>query len=225
MMLRLWLKQQVISRHLISRHFISLFILTVTLLSGCFGVNPITPTKLYVLNPVEYKAPLVTGMESLSFLSVEITSLRLPQYLEKPQIITRSHQNQLRMAEYHQWGGNLRKDMTRVLAQNISRLLATPDVAMAPFRPSPAPDIRVDVEVMQFEADDTGQVKFSAQWRLSRGKDGKTLTTRITEINRQIPGGGSDFDTIVLTMGNLLGDFSHIMALEILDQTMGTPGQ
>ena len=87
------------------------------------------------------------------------------------------------------------------------------------------PDIRVDVEVMQFEADAKDQVIFSAQWRLARGKDGKTLTTRITEITRQMPGGSLDFDTIVLTMDNLLGDFSHIMALEILDQTMGTPGQ
>lgn len=224
-MLRLCLKQHFISRHLISWPLISLLILTTTLLPGCFGINPITPTKLYVLNPVEYKAPLVNGMEKRSLLSVEITSLGLPQYLEKPQIITRSHQNQLSMAEYHQWGGNLRKNMTRVLAQNISRLLATPDVTIPPFRPSPPPDIRVDVEVMQFEADGNGQVKFSAQWRLDRGKDGKTLTTRMTEIKRQMPGGSSDFDTIVLTMDNLLGDFSHIMAREILDQTMGPPGQ
>jgi uncharacterized protein len=215
MMLRLCLKQ----------YFISLFILTTTLLSGCFGVNPVTPTRLYILNPVEYEIPLVNGMESLPLLSVEIASLRLPQYLEKPQIITRSHQNQLTMAEYHQWGGNLRKNMTRVLAQNISRLLATPNVTIPPFRASPPPDIRVDVEVMQFEADDKGQVKFSAQWRLSRGKNGKPLTTRITEIKSQVPGGGSDFDPIVLAMGKLLGDFSHIMAREILDQTMETPGQ
>ena len=220
-MLRLCLKQ----------HF--MIILTTTLLSGCFGINPITPTKLYVLNPVEYKAPLVNGMENPSLLSVEIASLRLPRYLEKPQIITKTHQNQLTMEEYHQWGGSLRKNMTRVLAQNISKLLATPNVTSPPFRPSPPPDIRVDVEVMQFEADDKGQVKFSAQWRLSRGKNGKTLTTRITDIKREIkrkiekqePGEGSDFDAIVLTMGNLLGDFSHIMAREIREQTMETPGQ
>ena len=222
-MLRLCLKL------FISRSFITLFILTTILLSGCFGINPITPTKLYVLNPVEYKAPLVNGMEKRPLLSVEIASFRLPQYLEKPQIITRSHQNQLTMAEYHQWGGNLRKNMTRVLAQNISRLLATPNVTIPPFRPSPPPDIRVNVEVMQFEADDKGQVKFSAQWRLARGKGGKTLTTRMTEIKReikkQVPGEGSDFDAIVLAMGNLLGDFSHIMAREIQDQTMGPPGQ
>ena len=222
-MLRLCLKL------FISRSFITLFILTTTLLSGCFGINPITPTKLYVLNPVEYKAPLVNGMEKRPLLSVEIASFRLPRYLEKPQIITKSRQNQLTMEEYHQWGGSLRKNMTRVLAQNISKLLATPNVTSPPFRPSPPPDIRVDVEVMQFEANDKGEVKLSAQWRLSRGKTGKTLTTRMTEIKReikkQVPGEGSDSDAIVLAMGNLLGDFSHIMAREIQDQTMGPPGQ
>jgi len=207
------------------RLWIITLILTTGLLSGCLGTNPVTPTKLYVLNPVDDKTNLVGGMGDLPLLFVEIASLRLPQYLEKSQIMTRSSQNQLAMAEYHQWGGNLRKNMIRVLAQNLSRLLSTPNVTMAPFRPSPPPDVRVDVEVMQFEADSRGQVKFSAQWLLSRGKDGKTMTTRMTDLEREVPGGQGDFDAIVLAMGNLLGEFSHLIAREILAQAAGTPGQ
>ena len=198
-------------------------ILSTGLLSGCLGTHPVKTNQLYVLNPVEETKSLVKGMEGLPLLSVEITSLRLPQYLEKPQIITRSHQNQLIMAEYHQWGGNLRKNMIRVMAQNISRLLDTPKVSMAPFRPSPAPDFCVDVEVMGFEADGLGQVKFSAQWRL--GGNGKTLTTRMTTLETPVQGGSLDFDPIVLAMGSLVGDFCQIIAQEILEQATGTLGK
>ncbi|MBA3012703.1 MAG: PqiC family protein [Proteobacteria bacterium] len=193
------------------------------LLSGCLGVNPVTPTQFYILNPMDHDPGLVQKTQTPFPLSVEIASLRLPQYLEKPQIITRSHQNRLEIAEYHQWGGNLRKNMIRVLAQNMSQLLATPDIAMAPFRPLTTPDFRIDVEVMQFESDAQGQVHFSAQWRLSRGKDGKLLTTRMVNLKSPLPDTQPDFDRIVFVMGELLGDFSHTIAKEILDQSAKAP--
>ncbi|MBU0972664.1 MAG: PqiC family protein [Proteobacteria bacterium] len=193
------------------------------LLSGCLGVNPVTPTQFYVLNPMDHDPGFVEKTQASFPLSVEIASLHLPQYLEKPQIITRSHQNRLEIAEYHQWGGNLRKNMIRVLAQNMSQLLASPNISMAPFRPLPPPDFRINVEVMQFESDDRGRIHFSAQWRLSRGKDGKLLTTRMENLKSPVPDTLPDFDRIVFVMGELLGDFSHLIAREILDQSARPP--
>ena len=55
-------------------------------------------------------------------VAVVVASVRLPQYLERPQIVTRSGDNRLQLAEFDQWGGNLYQDMTRVLAQNLARL-------------------------------------------------------------------------------------------------------
>ena len=54
------------------------------LLSGCLGTNPVTPTRYYLLNPTAYDSPLVTSADTP--LSVEISALHLPQYLEKPKL-------------------------------------------------------------------------------------------------------------------------------------------
>ena len=126
------------------------FVLGGSFLFGCMGAT--TPaTRLYVLNPLDSGISLVSETDQKGSLSVEVASLRLPQYLERPQIITRSSGNRLERAEYHQWGGNLRKNMTRVLAKNLSQLLATPDIAISPYRPAAPPAVRGGLGVVEIE--------------------------------------------------------------------------
>ena len=125
------------------------------------------------------------------------------------------------MAEYQQWGGNLRKNMIRVLSQNLSRLLDTPHVTMAPFRPPVPPDFRIEVEIMRFEADEKGRVWLTVHWRLSNGGDGQTLATQVSELEGPDPSdplASVEMEDIVSGMETLWGDFSKILGREILEQ-------
>ena len=70
---------------------------------------------------------------------VVVAAVRLPKYLERPQLVTRSGDNRLQLEEFHQWGGNLGKDLTRVLAENLSRLLGSDAVVAAPHTLRPPP--------------------------------------------------------------------------------------
>ena len=183
--------------------------------AGC--ISSTTPTtRFYVLTSLETPAPHAREPEDKAMISVEVASLRLPQYLERPQIVTRSGDNRLQLAEYHQWGGNLRKNMIRVLAKNLSQLLVTPNIVISPHRPPVPSDFRIDIEVMRFERDVDKQVKLSAQWRLSRGKDQKILTTRIAELKSPAVPIGSDYDSTVEAMSGLIGKLSQIISKAIL---------
>ena len=106
--------------------------------------------------------------------------------------------------------------MARVLAKNLSQLLATPNIAISPHRPPAPPDFRVELEVMQFERVSDGQVKLSAQWRLSRGKDLKPLSTRITELASPTLPTGTDLEHTVSAMSTLVGELSQIIGRTIL---------
>jgi uncharacterized protein len=202
---------------------IALFlVLAGSFLCGCLTTT--TPaTRFYVLNPVDPGVKPISEIDRKDALSVEVASLRLPQYLERPQIVTRSSKNRLELAEYRQWGGNLRKNMMRVLAQNLSRLLATPHIAIYPHRPTISPDFRVDLEVMHFERDSDGQVRLSAQWRLSSGNDRKPLTTRITDLTSPVFQKEGDFEHMVSAMSKLFGELSQIIGSEILEHVHGRP--
>jgi uncharacterized lipoprotein YmbA len=199
-------------------------VLAGSFLCGC--ITTTTPaTRFYVLNPLDPGVNLVSEIDRKGALSVEVASLRLPQYLERPQIVTRSGENRLELAEYHQWGGNLRKNMMRVLAQNLSRLLATPHIAIYPNRPTISPDFSLELEVMQFEMDSDRQVRLSAQWRLSSGKDRKPLTTRITDLASPVCQKGEDFEHTVSTMSKLFGELSQIIGSAILEYVHGSGRQ
>ncbi|MBI5185847.1 MAG: membrane integrity-associated transporter subunit PqiC [Nitrospinae bacterium] len=185
------------------------------ILSGCLATNA-PDTKFYVLTPLGNAAALDAGSGSSGRLSVEVVSLRLPQYLERPQIVTRSSGNRLELAEFHQWGGNLGKDMARVLAKNLSRLLGTPNIAMAPHRPLAPPDFRIDLEVMQFEKDYNGRVVLSVQWRLSRGSDQRLLEARITDLASPAAIAEKDYERTVAAMSELFGELGKIIGEAIL---------
>jgi uncharacterized lipoprotein YmbA len=196
------------------------FMLTGSVWFGCASKS----TRFYVLNPLDSGTGIVNDVEAKDALSVEVVSLRLPQYLERPQIVTRSSENRLELAEYHQWGGSLRKNMIRVLAKNLSQLLETPNIAISPHRPPVPPDFRVELEVMRFERDFDGQVRLSAQWRLSYGEDQRPLATRMTELTNPEVSAGTDFEQTVSAMSALYGELSRIIAREILKEVHGGPG-
>ena len=191
------------------------FILVVGFLSACITTNTPT-TRFYILNPLSPGADMVSETNRKGPLSVEVASLRLPQYLERPQIVTRSGDNRLELAEFNQWGGNLRKNMIRVFAKNLSLLLATPNISISPHRPPAPSDFRVELEIMKFEKDPDGLVRLSVQWRLSRGKDQKPLTTNMTDLTSQEVHTGPDFEHTVSAMSGLLGELSRIIGRAIL---------
>ncbi len=193
-----------------------IMVLVAGLLSGCITTD--TPnTRFYVLNPLEPDAGQVVGDGEKGTLAVEVASLRLPQYLERPQIVTRSGKNRLELAEYHQWGGNIRKNMVRVMAKNLSQILATPNIAISPHRPSTPPDYRVELEVMQFERDPDDRVRLTAQWRITGGKGRLDLVTRITDLSSPVVQPAQDLDATVSAMSQLFGELSRIIGQAILE--------
>lgn len=192
------------------------FILAGSLFWGCSSSTP--ATRFYVLNALDAGTGLVSRTDHRKALSIEVAALRLPQYLERPQIVTRKSQNRLELAEYHQWGGNLRKNLMRVLAKNMSQLLDTPRIAISPYRPQTSPDFRIELEVMRFEREGDGRVRLSTQWRLLDGKDGNPLTTQITELVSPKIERGSDMEETVSAMSGLVGDLSRIISQSILKQ-------
>ena len=200
-------------------------LILILVLAGSFSAGCATQkTRFYVLSPLDSGAGLVNETHEKGSLSVEIASLRLPRYLERSQIVTRTGQNRLERAKFHQWGESLQKNMIRVLARNLSRLLATPEIAVSPHRPPAPPDFRIELEVMQFERGSDGQVRLSAQWRLSGGRDRKTLTTQITELETAVVEGGEDFDHTISAMTTLFGELSRIIARAILEHANGRSG-
>jgi uncharacterized lipoprotein YmbA len=189
--------------------------LVVALAAGCSSAPA---TRYYVVTPLEAVAAVpVPGP------SVVVGGVRLPQYLERPQLVTRSGDSQLQFQEFHLWGGNLAKDLTRVLAENLSQLLRSDSVVAAPHTLRIRPDFRVEVEVLRFERGDDARVHLTAKWWLSRGADGTPVAGTTTTLASEPLAASPTFDATVAAMSGAYGELSRAIAQAIARQPKAVP--
>jgi uncharacterized lipoprotein YmbA len=183
------------------------------LLAGCAS-DPVT--RYYVLSAV---APAQAA--GASPVSVVIKDVRLPQYLERVQIVTRGSENRLLMADYELWAGDLRQDMTRVLAENLTRLLATDRVVAAPHTLKLQPDVRVELEVLRFERDAGGKVELTARWWLTRGTDGALLASPGITLLGSPLAAGAPYEVVVASMSAVYAQLAQEIARGIQSRGAG----
>ena len=188
-------------------------------LSGCLGKGG-TSTRYYLVDPMVF----TVAEPAAQPLTVDIMDLHVPQYLERFQIATRTGNNGIVYAEYHQWGENLRKNLLRTLARNLSGLLATTDVSTPLNRSMAAPDFRVQVHIDQFEQDVDGRVRLKARWQILDARAPKAVpTTHAMELESAHAIDKDDFGPMVAVMTELYGQLAEQIAAGIPTQAGAGP--
>ena len=185
--------------------------LAVALATGCSSVPPV---RFYVVTPLAGPAPAA----AVRAPSVVVAAVRLPEYLERPQLVTRSGDNRLQLEEFHQWGGNLAKDLTRVMAENLSRLLGSDAVVGAPHTLRMRPDYRVELEVLRFERAGDARVHLTAKWWLQRGAGGAPLASPTSALASEPLPEAASFELTVAAMSGVYGELSRVIAQAIAQQ-------
>jgi uncharacterized lipoprotein YmbA len=182
--------------------------LCVVMLAGC-GVTQ--PSKFYLLTSVEGSdtAAMTTPGPALGLGPVSF-----PPYLDRPEIVHRSGNNELHFAGSHRWAEPLKTSFTRSLAENLSILLPTNRVTLYPWQRSTMYDYQIILDVTRFDADASGTVILSANWEIVQA-DGKTVSNR-QKATYSEPAGSMDYSAIVAAQSRAVGRLSRdiVMAIE-----------
>jgi len=199
--------------HQPTRHRL-LFLLSAIALSACSLGRSTPPTRLYVLTALAQPAESNSGRRAMG-VAVGAGPVELPQYVNRPQIVTGESGNELQRAPFDQWAEPLDTNFTRVLAENLSRLLATERVAVFPWK-GPVPlDYQVVVEVTDFLGTPGGSVSLVALWRVL-GKDGKEpLVSRQSRFTEST--GSSDYTALAAAMSRTVAFLSRDIAAAITE--------
>ena len=116
---------------------------TLLLLSGCSSPPK---TQFYTLN-----APPPQRAAGPSATVLAIGPIDLPEYLQRPQIVTRPEGNRLIVDEFNRWGGSLEEEIDRVLAQHLGALVGTQQVYSYPSRIVAGIDYRISLYLRAFD--------------------------------------------------------------------------
>lgn len=198
-------------------------LLLVSLLTACAGGGG-KATRYYLIDPVAFDKLNATdpAPKDAQDISIEIIDLHIPQYLERFQIATRASEGRLAFSDYNQWGENLRKNLLRTLARNLSRLLDTQDIGTPLNRSASIPDYRLQVYIEQFELDADNNVKLIARWQLTRAGQQEPIAIFGTELQGNNLQGretilNGNYDEMIAVMRQLYGQLSKEIAATILE--------
>ncbi len=192
---------------------ISVFILGAFLvvLGGCAGTSP--PSNFYVLSSLPESAAGKQSDPDESRIAIGIGPVKLPEYLDRSQIITRISPNELRVAAFDRWAEPLKSSFSRILMENLATLLNTDQVALYPWRKSIPVEYQVVVNVVRFDASPGGNAVLIARWNLvSNGGDKihviKKSTFRKTTVS-------NDYEAMVSAQSQTIIEFSREIAAAI----------
>ncbi|MDJ0809379.1 MAG: PqiC family protein [Desulfobacterales bacterium] len=188
--------------------------LILVLLSGCVNLGPGTTdsTRLFVLTPMSTNdaAPDRTGIGSQA---IGVGPLIFPEYLNRPQVVTRRGENEVRTAAFANWAEPLQQNFRRVLSENLALLLGTDAIYNHPWRSTLKPDQRVELEIIRFDADPQGDAVLDVRWEITDAR-GKQLRPKSRAVFRQKVS-GEGHAAIVTAMSLTLADFSRHVAAAI----------
>ncbi len=165
------------------------------LLGGC-GSSSVT--RFYILRSLNdaMNKNERQGPEKERCASIGIGPVRVADYLDRLQIVTRVTPNEVRVAEFDQWAEPLKQNIPRVLAENLSALLCTKVVVLFPWNASVPIDYQVEVEVNRLDGSLGGNSTLEAQWMAFDVRGSKRMQATKKLIFAE-PVEGQDYQTLV----------------------------
>ena len=187
------------------RFLLSAILILAWLLPACTT----TPqANFYMLGAGDPVAP-----QTRSQLVVAIGPVDLPQYLDRPHIVSRTGGNRLRVDEFNRWAGSLEEDITQVLTRRVGDRLGTLRVYGYPSRVVADTDYRVAVDVRVFDGVLGGEVVLETSWAVIDDRAGRVVQTR--QVSYRGVAQGGDYDAYAAALGALLGQLADELAAVI----------
>ncbi len=181
-------------------------------IAGC-GTTP--AARMYTLTPV-CRQETTAGRQGEA-VSVSVAPVELPDYLDRSPIVTRDGANTLKLAEFDRWGGALGENITTVLVENLSELLASDRIYASPGLNAGTPDYRVGVRILRLDAVAGDRVELKAQWLILAGPEKAEVARGLSTYTEKW--GDGNYEKLVAAVSCAVGQLSR----EIAGKLMATP--
>lgn len=180
-------------------------------LAGCLGRSQ--SPRFYALSPIQEDQTISKRKNPAQNAVIGIGPVKLADYLDQSELITRTSDNQLVKAEYDRWVGSVKDNFINVLADNIGLLLPTERIYLYPWRTSVPLDYQVVVEVVRFDGRLGDAAWLVARWSIFGGPEKKLL--KMNRFNLRQPVTGADYAALVAAQSQTLGQLSQEIAAAI----------
>jgi uncharacterized lipoprotein YmbA len=165
------------------------------------------------LSSIQAGQDLASGRNLVKDTVIGIGPVKLADYLDHSQIVTRTSNNQVEKAEFDRWVGPFEDNFINVLADDIGFLLSTERVYLYPWRQSVPIDYQVTVEVVRFDGQLGDAAWLETRWSVFKGPEKKLLKAGRSSITEPVT--GPDYSDLVAAQSRAVAKFSQQVAAVI----------
>lgn len=168
------------------RYYRAVFVLATlmvlsTIFTGCAGTSQ--PSKFFLLRSLPEPGTGLSVKAQKRNLSILVGPITIPAYLDRDQVVTLSEGNELVVDEFVRWAEPIKDNFYRVLVENLSLLLNTPEVYAYDRRGARPGDLQITIDVTRFDSATGGEAHLTVFWTIA-GKDRTSLPVKRKSVFR-----------------------------------------
>lgn len=182
----------------------------------CAGCASSPSSRFYRLSSINTGGTSAgENMPGGKVLNIKIGPVQIPDYLDRPQIVTSSGGNELKLAEFDRWAGSLEQSVNRAMSEDLSILLPAGSFRVAPWNSWAAAraQYQVAVDIMRFEGAPGKSVLLKARWTIY-SREHRLMVQKESVITEEVH--GSTYGALVMAMSNALAGLSRDIAGSIM---------
>jgi uncharacterized lipoprotein YmbA len=164
------------------------------------------PSRFYTLDPTA-----TADAAPPARYAVIVGPISVPAAVDRPEFVVQVAPNRVDVDEFNRWASPLNESIARAVAGDLSVLLGSPDVAVAPLA-NFDPAYRVTINVQRFDSVQGESVAVDAVWAVYKTSTGDTRSGR-TVARETVQ--GKSFDAIAAAHSRALAQVSGDIAAAI----------
>lgn len=157
-------------------------------LAGCLSLpnSPMSPTpRFYMLSAIS-DAQVIKKINIKPGLIIGVGPVKIPEYLDRPQMVTKDSLGILKFDEFNRWGESLDLGIARVMREDLTLMLPGAKLTLYPYNPAMAVKYQVNLELVQLDSALDGDMLLVVQWVVVDVQNLKIMTIKRSEFRAPI---------------------------------------
>jgi uncharacterized protein len=155
------------------------------LLSGCISISSSPTPRFYKLQAI-HEDDVSKKMNMASNVLIGVGPVKIPEYLDRPQIVTQGKEKTLKFAQFDRWGESLDLGVTRLIREDLTVILPAAELTSYPWNQSMPVKYQVVIEIVQLDSELDKDLFLVAQWQVIDARTTKTVIIKRSELRQPI---------------------------------------
>jgi hypothetical protein len=154
-------------------------------LGGCIAISNSPAPRFYALQALD-KSYAGEKFNIPSSVIIGIGPVKVPEYQNRPQIVTQDANNLITFAQFDRWAETLELALPRLISENLSVILPGATLAISPWNLDIPVKYQVIVDIVRLESRLDKDLSLTAQWSVVDLENKKMVFTKRSEFSNPI---------------------------------------